>query len=229
MYYQNPKERAELARLRLEKWRHLLKLAAERYPDDTLCELLGSASVATMAELESFMRDLVETIVADINRTRCSISKLRPELHILHANSTYDSVRKVGTSNDSYWQSRIHIAMLHTSNEIASLPGPSRNGPQPPLRGNTISIRDISEVAKVFCFPHSAPDLVSGPELGALKKMSGDRNTFAHANTDPTEIFPNPKDDLERIRRNINLILSVIDTLSEEWEAVLKMKLFLIS
>lgn len=227
MYYQNPKERAELARLRLEKWRRLLKLAADRYPDDILCELLGSASIATMAEMESFMKDLVETIVADINQTRCSISKLRPELHMLHAHSTYDSVRKVGTSNDSYWQSRIHIAMLHTSKEIASLPGRSRNGPQPPLRGNTISIRDISEVAKVFCFPHSASDLVSGPELGALMKMSGYRNDFAHANNDPAEIFPNPKDDLERIRKNINLILSVIDTLSDEWETVLKMKLFL--
>ena len=176
MYYANPEARATQARLRLEQWRKILMqtdAAGPRYADETICELLGSASVAAMAEIESFMRDLVESIIYTINETKCPISSLRPELHILHAHTTFDSIRKLESRNDSYWQSRINITQLHFSHEVALLPRPSAVGPQRPYFGrreNTLfssfsqpfdrwsseyRIKEAIYLPKQFCSRHS--------------------------------------------------------------------------
>lgn len=230
MYYVNPEARATQARLRLEQWRKILMqtdAAGPRYADETICEILGSASVAAMAEIESFMRDLVESIIYTINETKCPISSLRPELHILHAHTTFDSIRKLESKNDSYWQSRINVARLHFSQETAVLPEPSAKGPQPPLRGNTIALRDISDVAKILCFPRPPSLLINGPQNTALKKLSIYRNSFAHATVPSRDIFPQPRREISKVIDYIDSISDILDLLSEQWNAVTTRKLFL--
>lgn len=232
MYYANPEARATQARLRLEQWRKILMqtdAAGPRYADETICELLGSASVAAMAEIESFMRDLVESIINTINEAKCPISSLRPELHILHAHTTFDSIRKLESRSNSYWQSRINVTQLHFSQDTALLPGPSTKNPQPPLRGNTIALRDISDIATILCFPHSPSVLLNSPQIAALRKLSGYRNSFAHATVAPREIFPKPRREISKIIDDIDRISDVLDLLSNEWKAVTAGKLFLTS
>ena len=230
MYYANPEDRAKQARLRLEQWRRILMqadAAGPRYTDETICELLGSASVAAMAEIESFMRDLVESIIHTINEAKCPISSLRPELHILHAHPTFDSIRKLESKNKSYWKPRINITQLHFSQEIALLPEGSTKNPQPPLRGNTIALRDIADVAEILCFPHHPSLLINGPQNTALKKLHSYRNSFAHATVPPREIFPQPRCEIGKTIDYIDSISDILDLLSEEWNAVTTRKLFL--
>ena len=72
MHITNPEIRASDARLRLETWHTFLSRLSKSssgFPDEILCELLGNTSVIAMAEVESFMRDLVESIVHTTTRS----------------------------------------------------------------------------------------------------------------------------------------------------------------
>ncbi len=225
----DPYTRAEEARERLEKWRAILSGAntgRNKYTDEILAELLGSSAVATMAELESFMRDLVDSISSAINDAHCPITSLCSELHILHAHSKFSSIQDLRINSRKYWSSRLEITRLHISNEIASLPRAADESPQPPLRGSTINIRSISEVAEVFCFPHKN-SLISGHQQGSLHKLHGQRNDFAHATVPPLTLFPDPHKAIVDTLNDINNILDVLYTLAEEWDSVIVQKLFL--
>jgi len=225
----DPYVRAEEARERLEKWRAILSGAStgrDKYTDEMLAELLGSSSVATMAELESFMRDLVDSISSAINDAQYPITSLCSELHILHAHSKFTSIQDLRIHSRKYWSSRLEVTQLHTSNEVASLPRAADESPQPPLRGSTIDIRSISEVAEVFCFPHKK-SLISGSQQGSLHKLHGHRNDFAHAIVPPLTLFPNPHEAVIDTLNDINNILDVLDVLAKEWDSVITQKLFL--
>lgn len=225
----DPYTRAEEARERLEKWRAILSGAntgRDKYTDEMLAELLGSSSVATMAELESFMRDLVDSISSAINDAHYPVTSLCSELHILHAHRKFASIQDLKIHSRKYWSSRLEITQLHTSNEIASLPGAADESPQPPLRGSTIDIRNISEVAEVFCFPHKK-SLISGHQQGSLHKLHGHRNDFAHAIVPPLILFPDPHKAIVDTLNDINNILDVLYTLAKEWDSVIAQKLFL--
>jgi hypothetical protein len=226
----DPEIRAAEAGERLEGWRGILTRAdAASTTDETIAELLGSASVATMAEIESFMRDLVESITSAINNEGCAVSSLRPELRVLHAYRTFDSIRNIEMRNNKYWQSRIDLARLHASSEIASLPERSRNRPQAPLRGSTIALRDISEVATIFGFPHPSQLTENGLQVTSLKKMAEYRNAYAHAEASPIEIFPNPRRELRNVLKYIAHIFDLLNVLAKNWKTVLTERLYLTS
>lgn len=230
MSYTTPEERAAEGRDRLEMWRKLLRsieVASTQRSADTAAEMLGSAAVAAMAELEGFMRDLVDSITRDINDRHIPVRLLRPEVRVLHAHSTFESVRTLAPKNDKFWARRTEIAKLHMSDDVASLPTRSEKGPQPPLRGTTIAPRDIYEVATTFGFRESSHLQGSGKITAALKKLSTYRNTFAHGAVPPTEIFPDPTNEITNVIEYIGHVCDLLDLLAEDWSAVLSDKLYL--
>lgn len=196
----------------------------------TKCELIGSACVAAMAEIESFMRDLVESIVHTINCSNYAISSLRSELHALHANTTFDQIQKMEKHNKSYWESRIKVTQFHSSKDTARLPEPSPHCAQPPLKGNTIQLADISEVANIFCFPNRPiQSLLTARQVTALIKLASHRNSFAHAVEPATNLFPNPNREIDVIMQYLSDVAHIIDVLASEWAATLNDRTFLVS
>ncbi|WP_147681581.1 MAE_28990/MAE_18760 family HEPN-like nuclease [Actinomyces ruminicola] len=194
---------------------------------DTTAEMLGSAAVAAMAELEGFMRDLVDSITRDINDRHIPVRLLRPEVRVLHAHSTFESVRTLAPKNDKFWTRRKEIARLHMSDDVASLPARSEKGPQPPLRGTTIALRDIYEVATTFGFRESSRLQGNGKIIAALKKLSSYRNTYAHGSVPPAEIFSDPTSEIANVIEYIGHVCDLLDLLAEDWNDVLSYKLYL--
>jgi len=225
-----PEERAAEGRDRLEMWRKLLKSIEAASPQRspiTTAEMLGSATVAAMAELEGFMRDLVDSITRDINDGHIPVRLLRPEVRVIHAHCVFESIRTLALKNDRFWASRTEIAKLHMSSEVASLPTRSENGPQPPLRGTTIAIRDIHQVATTFGFRDPSRLQGHGRITTALKKLSSYRNTYAHGAAPATEIFPDPTTKVSGVIEYIGHVCELLDLLAEDWNAVLSDKLYL--
>lgn len=230
MHITNPEIRASDARLRLETWHTFLSRLSKSssgFPDEILCELLGNTSVIAMAEVESFMRDLVESIVHTINESNYPVNLLQPQLHALHAHEKFDSICKMQSQNSSYWQFRLDITHYHLSNELAKLPRPSRNHPQPPLRGNTIRLRDITEVGRILCFPHEISSIIEVRQQTALTKLANYRNQYAHAATAPMEIFPSPEREVSNVIRYVSDIIKILDILAAEWKSVIEDETFL--
>ena len=180
-----------------------------------------------MAEIESFMRDLVDSICVAINDLELPISSLRPELHALHAYNDFKSIQALETRNRHYWSSRIGIAELHFSSDVASLPRASGTSPQPPLNGSTINMHCISVVAKVFCFTRQADELISGRQQGALLRLHGHRNDFAHANVPPDDLFSDLYSAVTDVLDDMNEVSTVIQNLAKEWDSVIEHRLFL--
>lgn len=231
MYTTDPNIRARDARFRIESWHTFLKnfLNSDSYfSNEVVCELLGSASVAAMAEVESFMRDLVKSIICTINDSKFPINSLQPQLHALHAHQKFDSIRKIETQNDSFWRYRLDITQYHLSQEIAKLPEPSSKHAQPPLRGNTIRLRDIQEVGEILCFPHNMNSTIKLNQRTALTKLALYRNQFAHAVVTPTEIFPNAERKVGNVMMYLSAIMDIFDILAAEWSEVIDNHTYLI-
>lgn len=231
MYSADPYIRARDARFRIENWHTFLSniLKSDSYfSNEVVCELLGSASVIAMAEVESFMRDLVESIICTINNSNYPINSLQPQLHALHAHQKFDSIRKIETQNDSFWRYRLEITQYHLSQEIAKLPEPSSKHAQPPLRGNTIRLRDIQEIGEILCFPHNMNSIIKLKQRTALTKLALYRNQFAHAVITPTEIFPNAEREVSNVMMYLSAIMDMLDILAAEWQEVIDKETFLI-
>lgn len=230
MYAADPNIRARDARFRIETWRTFLSNilnSDSHFSNEVVCELLGSASVVAMAEVESFMRDLVESIIYTINNSNHPLNLLQPQLHALHAHQKFDSLRKMETQNSSFWQYRLDITQYHLSQEIAKLPEPSYKHPQPPLKGNTIRLRDIQEVGEILCFPHNTSSIIELNQRTALTKLALYRNQFAHAVVTPTEIFPNAEREVGNIMEYLRAIADMLDVLATEWQEVIDKDTFL--
>ena len=231
MYAANPNIRAKDARFRIETWHTFLRnfiKSDSHFSNEVVCELLGSASVIAMAEVESFMRDLVESIIYTINNSNHPINSLQPQLHALHAHQKFDSIRKIETKNESFWRYRLDVTQYHLSQEIAKLPERSDKHPQPPLKGNTIRPRDIQEVGEILCFPHNPSSIIELNQRTALTKLALYRNQFAHAVDTPTEIFPNAEREVSNIMMYLTAIADMLDILAAEWQEVIDKETFLI-
>ena len=231
MYAANPNIRAKDARFRIETWHTFLRnfiKSDSHFSNEVVCELLGSASVIAMAEVESFMRDLGESSIYTINNSNRPINSLRPQLHALHAHQKFDSIRKMETQNSLFWQNRLDITQYHLSQEIAKLPVPSSKHAQPPLKGNTIKPHDIQEVGEILCFPHNMNIIIGLNQRTALTKLASYRNQFAHAVVKPTEIFPNAEREVNNIMTYLSAIADMLDILASEWQEVIDKETFLI-
>ena len=99
----------------------------------------------------------------------------------------------------------------------------------PLLRGSTIALRDISEVATIFGFPHPSQLTENGLQVTSLKKMVEYRNAYAHAEASPIEIFPNPRRELRNVLKYIAHIFDLLNVLAKNWKTVLTERLYLTS
>lgn len=229
----DPVDRASEARRRLELWIAFLKLSFATHNSTSigmLSELLGSACLATMAEVESFVRDLVESLVEEINACGRPIKDLRPTIRVLAAHTQFDSIKSMGLKNDKFWETRVAVTTLDVSDVIASLPVRSSRCPQPPLRGATIRPAQITEVAKIFGFPEpfSFMGQYNGSSLPvSLQKVAEYRNDFAHGGISSSELFSDPIDDVDEVVRHIGNIARFLDEVADGWKDVVSKRSYL--
>lgn len=187
-------DRAESAARRIDEWKtQLVKLGTKSLAGIDETDFLGrelraAAVVAAMAELESLLRAMLIAIGAHINDSGTAISSLVPSLRPLAANDSFERLLSVSKKNKS-WESRLSVTQLDVSNDSTRFPGPTSNGPQPPLDGSTIQPHHLAliwNVLGVSSITHSARVIAS------LKKCTQMRNDVAHRNVSIHEAFQAP-------------------------------------
>src|SRR5699024_5895194 len=103
-------------------------------------EMRAAAVVATMAELEALLREMMVTVGAHINAANLPAKDLAPSLRTLIATSRFDSMR-YSSDHEAIWAHRLEVTRLDMSNERVVPSGRTRSSPQPPLDGRTIQVR----------------------------------------------------------------------------------------
>lgn len=149
-------------------------------------ELRAAAVVATMAEVERLLRELLISVAKDISRTPIPIKDLTGSLRPLAANSIFQSII-TSPKGENHWNHRSLVTNLADSTEIASLPDRSARSPQPPLDGRTIRESHFERVWNLLSLPGEPfPSAQASTSLNALSVL---RNDIAHGNEPIEEIF----------------------------------------
>lgn len=188
-------ELADSAADRIDRWRtELLLLAAgskSNISESSFLgrELRGAAVVATMAEVENLLREVLVLVAREVNASGTPVRDLVEPLRVLAAHSQFESISNT-TKMDERWDKRYEVTRLHQEAAISSLPGKSTRGPQPPLDGKTIKPSHVQQVWKVLGLGGSP-----FPSIGAstaLTKLASIRNDVAHRNVSISEVFLEP-------------------------------------
>ncbi|GAB2460597.1 hypothetical protein [Xylanimonas ulmi] len=197
-------ELAEECASRLDQWRaFLLRFTDGSMPglaeDDFLGkEMRAAAVVATMAELERLVREILVGLSYEINGARLEVRRLVPGVRVLAAHSKFQSLSDTRNA-DSHWASRLEVSRLELDTEIARLPGPTSSGPQPPLDGRTIR---PSHLRRVWSLLEIGGDAMPSASADAsITKLASVRNDVAHANAPIDELFH--RDDESRSAKEI--------------------------
>lgn len=182
---------AEDAAARLGEWqRHLVNLSDGKLsgiPERSFLgrELRAAAVVATMAELEALLREMMVLIGQYVNASGALVRDLAPPLRALTANSRFESIAH-SSDQDAIWDQKLAVTHLDVSPDRAIFPGRSRNSPQPPLDGRTIQVRHVAIVWRVLGMKDPIP---KASVVTSLKKLTQIRNDVAHRNVDIVQVF----------------------------------------
>lgn len=188
-------ELADGAADRIDRWRtELLLLAAGALPNAPEAsflgrELRGAAVVATMAEIENLLREMLVLVAREVNASGTPVRDLVQPLRVLAAHSQFESISST-TKMDERWNKRYQVTRLHQEAAISSLPGKASKGPQPPLDGKTIKPSHVQQVWRVLGL--SGSPFPSVRASTALTKLASIRNDVAHRNVSISEVFLEP-------------------------------------
>jgi len=222
-------KRADDAARRIDEWRsNLLKLAAGSFPEieETSFlgrELRGAATVATMAELEALLRDMLISIGAHVTSARVAYRDLRPSLRSLAVHSEFESLVATRDS-EKVWERRQLVTRLDDSDALAILPPRALRSPQPPLDGRTIQSRHISLVWNVLGIQNAIP---SASTVASLKKLTQLRNDVAHRNIEVHEIFSEPGRSARNIADYLDDATLLALHIGVEWSAYITNRRYL--
>ena len=222
-------ERADAAARRIDEWRsNLLKLSAGSFSEIDEVSFLGrelraAATIATMAEVEGLLRDMLISVGAHINTAGVTYRDLKPSLRSLAAHSTFESLVEMRDS-DKVWGYRQLVTHLDDSDDLVVLPSRSFKAPQPPLDGRTIQPRHISLVWSVLGISNPIP---SASTVASLKKLTQLRNDVAHRNVEIHEVFSGPGRTAGSIASYLDDILLLVLHIGVEWGAYISGRSYL--
>lgn len=212
-------KRADGAAKRIEEWRsNLLKLAAGSIPEIDEVSFLGrelraAATIATMAELEGLLRDMLISVGAHVNKAGISYRDLKPSLRSLAAHSEFESLVATRDSG-KVWGHRQVLTHLDDSDDLAILPSRTIKTPQPPLDGRTIQPRHISLIWSVLGIHDPIP---SASTVASLKKLTQLRNDVAHRNVEIHVAFSEPGRTARNIAKYLDDVLLLTLHIGVEW------------
>jgi hypothetical protein len=161
-------------------------------------ELRAAAVVATMAELERVVREILVGLTNEVAGAKVEVRNLVPGLRVLAAHSKFQSLMSTSDS-DSHWTGRLAVSRLDLETEIARLPPRASNGPQPPLDGRTIRPSHLRRVWSLLEIRGDA--LPSASADASIAKLASIRNDVAHANAPIDELFH--RDDTSRSAKSV--------------------------
>lgn len=186
-------ELADSAAARIDRWRTELQRIAVRssIPEDSFLgyELRGAAVVATMAEVENLLRQILVLVAREVNASRTPVKDLVEPLRVLAAHSQFESISNT-TKMERRWDGRYRVTQLHQEKAISRLPVESSMGPQPPLDGRTIKPFHVQQVWRVLGL--AGRPFPSVEASTALTKLALIRNDVAHRNVSISEVFLEP-------------------------------------
>lgn len=212
-------DRAEAAAKRVDEWRsHLLKLSsgsmAELVEQSFLGrELRAAAAVATMAELEAMLRDMLIGVSDEINSSLTEVRELVPSLRSLASHALFQSLAD-SPDSEKQWKGRLAVTQLDGSQDIARLPGRMTKAAQPPLDGRTIQSRHLSLIWEVLGLPDPVP---SALVVASLKKLTQIRNDVAHRNVDIYQVFSEAGRTARELAKYLDDIVLLILHIGNEW------------
>ncbi|MGP5146831.1 hypothetical protein [Corynebacterium variabile] len=222
--------RFDVAWERVQEWRSVLlridKGVLPGVEEDSFlgAEIKGAAAVATMAELESLIKNVIINIGENINSDNIEIRNLIPSLRPLAVESMFTSITE-SPKKPGVWNKKIALTSLESSTEAARLPGPMRKGPQPPLSGRTIENSQLDTLWKVFSFDY---DPLPQSQTGHLIKLTGLRNDIAHANSPIWEIFMAPGRMASDLARYLDGVAYLLTCLSVTWADYIANKRYMV-
>lgn len=181
---------AEESAGRLDRWREtLLRVSdgVEIGEDDFLGkELRAAAVVATMAELERLVREVLVGLSVEVATAKVEVRELVPGLRVLAAHAKFQSLLETSDS-ETHWAGRLAVSRLDQDADIARLPARSSTRPQPPLDGRTMR---PSHLRRVWSMLEIGGDAMPSASVDAsITKLASIRNDVAHANSPIDEIF----------------------------------------
>ncbi|WHP17859.1 hypothetical protein [Cellulomonas sp. ES6] len=216
------------AAARISEWRrHLINLADGKLsgiPERSFLgrEMRAAAVVATMAELEALLREMMIAIGAHVNSTSILTKDLTPSLRTLAANSRFESMR-YSSDHEAIWNGRLEVTGLDASLERVNLPGKTRSSPQPPLDGRTIQVRHIAIVWRVLGLTDPIP---RASVVTALKKLTQIRNDVAHRNVDIAQVFSEAGRTAREIAGYLDEVVLLVLHIGVEWSEYLEQERF---
>lgn len=222
-------QRADGAARRIEEWRsNLLKLDAGSISEIEETSFLGrelraAATIATMAELEALLRDMLISIGERVNTAGVTYRDLKPSLRPLAVHSAFESLVET-RSSEKVWQHRQHVTHLDDSDELVVLPPKSFKSPQPPLDGRTIQPRHISLVWSVLGIGNPIPD---ASVVASLKKLTQIRNDVAHRNIEVHEVFSEAGRTANHIASYLEDALLLVLHIGVEWDTYIVKRSYL--
>lgn len=225
----DPLDRAEDAAQRIEEWRsNLLKLGTGTFQEIEEVSFLGremraAAVVATMAELEAILREMLVSIGAHVSSLGLKYRDLAPSLRSLAAHSDFEGLRSTRDSKKN-WEARQLVTRLEDSEELVTLPKAASNSPQPPLDGRTIQSRHISLVWSVLGIENPIP---SASTVASLKKLTQLRNDVAHRNLEISDVFSSPGRTAQSIAGYLDDVTLLVLHIGVEWDSYIKNRGFL--
>lgn len=223
--------RAEAAAKRIDEWRsHLLKLAAGSIPEIEETSFLGremraAATVATMAELEALLRDMLISVGAQVNSTSVQVCDLVPTLRSLVAHSHFVGIAETA-SHDRTWEYRLAVTQMDNSTDVAQLPVRLTKSAQPPLDGRTIQPRHLTLVWQVLGITEEAVPKAS--VVVALRKLTLIRNDVAHRNVDIYQVFSEAGRTAAEIANYLDEMVLLVLHVGHEWDTYISERAYLV-
>lgn len=216
--------RAEAAAKRIEEWRtNLIRLAEDGFPEFAERSFLGrelraSAAVATMAELEALLREMLVAVSEVVNFESIAVKYLVPSLRSLAMHSVFESLAASG-DHDARWTNRQTVTSLEASELAAILPTRQRRTPQPPLDGRTIQSRHIALIWGVLGMSDPVP---SASTVASLKKLTQLRNDVAHRSVEIGQVFSEAGRTALHIANYLDDIVLLVLHIGNEWSSYLR-------
>lgn len=224
----------DAAASRISAWRKsLLALASNGITgvaeaDFLGCELRAAATVATLAELERLLRELLIATAEEVNSASVRVRDLIPALRGLASQAQFQVIAE-SSKSDQHWEGRQLVTRLEFSEEIARLPLRSSSAPQPPLDGRTIRAAHLQRLWAVLGLPEEA--IPRAPFEASLNALSTLRNDIAHGNAPIGELFhPDvPGKSARQIEAHLENIERLIDHVALAFHEYGKSRLYRMS
>jgi hypothetical protein len=157
-------------------------LQANKAEKQQLGRLKSSMLIWLYASLESFVTDILMSMVEEVESRNPQLLRLKPCFHALCYSHIFECISDTPKSGNDLWQVRQELSEEVLENTTASF------NSTVPLDGSILRGHHFRHLWNCFGFQgHHLPPQTGSHET-ALKELADDRNDLAHGNRDPTRL-----------------------------------------